>query len=269
MVVAWGESSDADDYDDDKQALMAIGESNEETEVHALDTTILELRYGNLKLKLGIGKTIAGDTQLTLEENVGKMKDELYKRDEHVRVLKEDMYKVKHELDRTCKWNRSSDALSCLQEHHSSNRRGFALGTLHLSGIPKASTSQFLRIRSAHTVVKGSNQIWYMDSGCSKHMAGSKNQFISLGDLKGGNVSFGNGKKGGIIGVEKYIWSRSRRMGANRIENRSSLDWGEVLRQLGSSAIALAWERAAGESPQKQPSGRRSDFWTTLGWPQM
>ncbi|XP_070015000.1 uncharacterized protein [Nicotiana sylvestris] len=51
--------------------------------------------------------------------------------------------------------------------------------------------------------VKRSNQIWYMYSGCSKHMTGNKNQFLSLEDLKGGNVSFGNEKKGEIIGVGK------------------------------------------------------------------
>ncbi|XP_070012916.1 uncharacterized protein [Nicotiana sylvestris] len=31
--------------------------------------------------------------------------------------------------------------------------------------------------------VKGSSQIWYMDSGCSKHMTGSMNQFLSFEDL--------------------------------------------------------------------------------------
>ncbi|XP_070013953.1 uncharacterized protein [Nicotiana sylvestris] len=51
--------------------------------------------------------------------------------------------------------------------------------------------------------VNGSSQIWYMDSGCSKHMTGGKNRFLSLEDLKGGNVSFGNGKKGEIIGAGK------------------------------------------------------------------
>ncbi|XP_070054759.1 uncharacterized protein [Nicotiana tomentosiformis] len=66
-----------------------------------------------------------------------------------------------------------------------------------------------LELRVSETVsentvqMKGVSQIWYMDSGCSKHMAGSKNQFLSLDDLKGGNSSFGNGKKGEIIGVEK------------------------------------------------------------------
>ncbi|XP_070001948.1 uncharacterized protein [Nicotiana sylvestris] len=44
-----------------------------------------------------------------------------------------------------------------------------------------------------------------MDSGCSKHMRGSKIQFLSLEELKGGNVSFENEKKGEIIGVGKDI----------------------------------------------------------------
>ncbi|XP_070047029.1 uncharacterized protein [Nicotiana tomentosiformis] len=110
-----GKSSDEssnDDEEEDEQALMAIGESDEETEVHALDSTILELRSENLKLKLGTGKKIVDHTQLNLKEIVGKMKDELYKRDE-------------------------------------------------------------------------------------------QNKFLSLEDLKEGNVSFGNGKKGEIIGVGK------------------------------------------------------------------
>ncbi|XP_070002317.1 uncharacterized protein [Nicotiana sylvestris] len=51
--------------------------------------------------------------------------------------------------------------------------------------------------------VKRRIQIWYMDSGCSKHMTGNKDQFLSLEDLKGGNISFGNGKKCVIIGVGK------------------------------------------------------------------
>ncbi|XP_070020427.1 intracellular protein transport protein USO1-like [Nicotiana sylvestris] len=174
-----GESSDEDleDKYGDEQALMEIGESDEESElskecvilkakcknlelmaseseskntelknqVHELDTIVLELRYENLKLKLGTGKKKADHTQLTLEENVGKIKDELYKRDEQIRVLKEDLN-------------------------------------------------------------KGSSQIWYMDSGCPKHMTCSKNQFLSLEDLKGGNVSFGNEKKGEIIWVGKKLY---------------------------------------------------------------
>ncbi|XP_070032036.1 uncharacterized protein [Nicotiana tomentosiformis] len=107
-------------------------------QVHALESTVLKLRSENLKLKLGIGKNTADHTQLTLKENVGKMKDELYKRDEQVRILKEDLSKVKHELDKTCKWSRSSDALSWLQEHHSSIIRGLDFGNPTPKWDPKS-----------------------------------------------------------------------------------------------------------------------------------
>ncbi|XP_075103469.1 uncharacterized protein LOC142178048 [Nicotiana tabacum] len=40
-----------------------------------------------------------------------------------------------------------------------------------------------------------------MDSDCSKHMTGSTGDFLSLKALQGGSVSFGNGKKGYIMGV--------------------------------------------------------------------
>ncbi|XP_075076487.1 uncharacterized protein LOC142163132 [Nicotiana tabacum] len=47
--------------------------------------------------------------------------------------------------------------------------------------------------------VKGSNQRWYMDSGRSKHMTGSTDDFLSIKALQGGSVSFDNGKKGYIL----------------------------------------------------------------------
>ncbi|XP_070020007.1 uncharacterized protein [Nicotiana sylvestris] len=260
MVVAWGKSSDEDLEDEtgDEQALMAIGESNDEQEVSVihlkdkikflskerlsellldfideskvinndkeqlsrecvilntkcknlelrasesdkntelknqvlkLDTIVLELRSKNLKLKLGTGKKKADHTHLTLEENLGKMKDELYKKDEQIRVLKEDLVKVKHELDRTCKWNKSSDALSWLQEHHNSNKRGLGYGTPAPKCDPK---SKYITLpenkicthcgKTGHYKcefqVNGSSQIWYMDSGFSKHMTGKESVHV-------------------------------------------------------------------------------------------
>ncbi|XP_070009672.1 uncharacterized protein [Nicotiana sylvestris] len=49
--------------------------------------------------------------------------------------------------------------------------------------------------------VKQSVQRWYMDSGYSKHMTGSADDFLSLKTLQRGSVSFCNGKKGYILGV--------------------------------------------------------------------
>nr|XP_016454092.1 PREDICTED: uncharacterized protein LOC107778358 [Nicotiana tabacum] len=92
-------------------------------QLRALDTTVLELKSENIKLKLGTSKEIASDRELTLEGDLGKVKDELYKRDDQVQV-------------------------------------------------------------------KESSQIWFMDSGFSKHMTGSKNRFLSLADLKGYGLKY-------------------------------------------------------------------------------
>ena len=35
---------------------------------------------------------------------------------------------------------------------------------------------------------------WYLDSGCSKHMTGDRNKFITFDEKKTGNVTFGNDK---------------------------------------------------------------------------
>ncbi|XP_070039677.1 uncharacterized protein [Nicotiana tomentosiformis] len=118
MVAAWGECSDeeSDDEDGDEQALMEVGELDgesyeesevsiihlkdkikflskeklsellldfiDESKVHTFEANVLELKSENLKLKLGTSKKTADCTQLTLEENVGKLKDELYRKDE-------------------------------------------------------------------------------------------------------------------------------------------------------------------------------------------
>ena len=42
-----------------------------------------------------------------------------------------------------------------------------------------------------------------MDSGCSKHITGDVKNFLSLKTLQGRGVSFGDGKKGYILGVDK------------------------------------------------------------------
>ena len=41
---------------------------------------------------------------------------------------------------------------------------------------------------------------WYIDSGCSKHMSGNKNKFMSLIEHKSRNVTFGNDAPGKIRG---------------------------------------------------------------------
>jgi len=49
----------------------------------------------------------------------------------------------------------------------------------------------------------GNNQLWYVDSGCSRHMTSEKSSFLSLTAAEGGSMAFGNGKSGTIVGIGK------------------------------------------------------------------
>jgi hypothetical protein len=44
------------------------------------------------------------------------------------------------------------------------------------------------------------NDPWYIDNGCSKHMTGDKDKFMSISKRKTGNVTFGNDEPGKIKG---------------------------------------------------------------------
>ena len=51
--------------------------------------------------------------------------------------------------------------------------------------------------------VKRKQQQCYLDSACSRHMTRDKRSSLSLNNIKGGNVAFGNGKSGEIHGIGK------------------------------------------------------------------
>ena len=45
-----------------------------------------------------------------------------------------------------------------------------------------------------HTALKArGSHMWYLDSGCSRHMSGDKSYFTSLQKYEGGIVTFGDG----------------------------------------------------------------------------
>ena len=51
--------------------------------------------------------------------------------------------------------------------------------------------------------VRGGNQLWFLDSGFTRHMMGDKSTFLSLTTFDGGRVAFGNGKSGKIVDLGK------------------------------------------------------------------
>ena len=45
--------------------------------------------------------------------------------------------------------------------------------------------------------------MWYLDSGCSRHMTSDKTKFLSLMNIDRGQVTFGDNAKGKVIGKGK------------------------------------------------------------------
>jgi len=51
--------------------------------------------------------------------------------------------------------------------------------------------------------VSGGNQLWFLDSGCSRHITEDRLNFLLLTNFDGGSVAFGNDKYEKIISVGK------------------------------------------------------------------
>ena len=45
--------------------------------------------------------------------------------------------------------------------------------------------------------------MWYIDSGCSRHMSGDRNLFVEIKMKNHGHVTFGDNNNGKIIGIGK------------------------------------------------------------------
>ncbi|XP_073030661.1 uncharacterized protein [Primulina eburnea] len=63
--------------------------------------------------------------------------------------------------------------------------------------VPKAKIQCSVIYTSLKTNIAG---IWYFDSGCSRHMTGSKDHLIDYVELRNGHVMYGGGAKGRIVG---------------------------------------------------------------------
>ncbi|XP_075085033.1 uncharacterized protein LOC142168272 [Nicotiana tabacum] len=203
-----------------------------EKQVNDLKNQVLELTSKNEKSPDIHGKGKMSDLQDKLEKELKIANDNLCDAECRNKVLHENLEKVNYELSRLSKWHRSYDALNWLNENCSSNKSGIGYGKpvpkfdpkyvgiadnnmcthcgrfRNTFGIAKnVKKEEEPKVNSpVHTKwikVRGNNQEWYLDSGCSRHMTGEKKNFLLLTAFQGGSVSFGNGKKGQITGISK------------------------------------------------------------------
>ncbi|KAH0776458.1 hypothetical protein KY290_007869 [Solanum tuberosum] len=129
-----------------------------------------------LSKKCARGKDEASNLQLGLETSLNTAEMKLVMALERNDQLERDLVCVKEELNKSLKWTTSSKLLVNLTSQGQNYGKG--------SG-------------------GSSSQCWFMDSQCLKNMNGKIENFLSLKALQDGCVSFENGKKGYILGVEK------------------------------------------------------------------
>ncbi|XP_069149659.1 uncharacterized protein [Solanum lycopersicum] len=176
--------------------------------------------------------------QVEIQEKLKNSEKNLGLSLEKSKKLEKDIVKLKEELEKSLKWTKSSKLLSnatnqksmcnllCLHYGKNGHLKGECAGWRNSyerlsnyaerQNLPKerpgplknVSTRRFSKKKSVTAPMsfvseRSSSQCWYMDSGCSKHMTGNVKNFLSLKTLQGGGVSFGDVKKGYILGVGK------------------------------------------------------------------
>ncbi|XP_070051363.1 uncharacterized protein [Nicotiana tomentosiformis] len=132
----------------------------------------------------------------------------------HIKLEK--LGRVKSDLEKSLKWTWSSDAITAMYTNNRANRQGIGFqrekipynphskyvivldnwlcthcgNTGHFKENCKArfQSQQKNKVFAEKGTVKGSSLQWYMDSGCSNHMTGSTNDFLSLKTLQGGSI---------------------------------------------------------------------------------
>nr|XP_009622274.1 uncharacterized protein LOC104113718 [Nicotiana tomentosiformis] len=145
-----------------------------------LKEIIEKLRRESRPMNTQKGKEVESEARLRLENELKSVKSSLCVELEKNRQLQEYLGRVKSDLEKSLKWTWSSDGIAAMYTNSGGNMQGI--------GFQKEKTPLQPTQQGA---VKGSSQRWYMDSGCSKHMNGSTNDFLSLKALQGGSEALG------------------------------------------------------------------------------
>ncbi|XP_070047182.1 uncharacterized protein [Nicotiana tomentosiformis] len=169
-----------------------------------LKETIEELKKENSSRTVQKEKEVTSEAYIKLENELQSVKSSLCVELERNRQLQEDLGRVKNDLEKslkwTCKYVTVPDNWLCTHCGNAGHFKENCKATIQSQQKNKVFVEKETTAKNLGAV-KGSSQKWYMDSGCSKHMTGSINDFLSLKALQEGSVSFGNGKRGYILGV--------------------------------------------------------------------
>ncbi|XP_070002227.1 structural maintenance of chromosomes protein 3-like [Nicotiana sylvestris] len=177
------------------------------------------------------GKDISSEAHIRLKNELKAVRTSLCVETKKNKHLQTELERVKNDLEKSLKWTWSSEAITTMYANNSGNRQGIGFqrektpynshskyvtvpdnwlctycgnnGHFKENCQSRVQSIQKNKVFAENGTIKGNSQQWFMDSGCSKHMTGNTMNFLSLKALQEGSVSFDNGKKGYILGVEK------------------------------------------------------------------
>nr|GFA32580.1 integrase, catalytic region, zinc finger, CCHC-type, peptidase aspartic, catalytic [Tanacetum cinerariifolium] len=99
------------------------------------------------------------------------------------------------------------------KSNHKTNRISSAKGAnkLPVEDLPRTNKSHFRTMNRVDSISRLTRTIilWYLDSGCSKHMTGDRSRLLNFVKKFIGAVRFGNDHFGAIIGYGDYIVGES------------------------------------------------------------
>ncbi|XP_070021465.1 uncharacterized protein [Nicotiana sylvestris] len=158
------------------------------------------------------GKEIASEEQIRLENKVKAMRFRMCAEIEKKELLQTNLERVKNDLEKSLKWNWSSEATTALHTNDCENRQRAGIqrektphnphskyvivsdnwpctrcgntGLFKEDVQAKNQSGQKNKVFAETGTVEGSGQQWFMDSGCSKHMTGNTTDFLSLKALQ-------------------------------------------------------------------------------------
>ncbi|XP_075515526.1 uncharacterized protein LOC142550172 [Primulina tabacum] len=185
-----GESSQSEnqEIDDDEVTLESV-------------QTMYEELYEDW-IKRNKVNAILSKENTELKSQVSRLEVILSKKDLELCKVKEELGEATQIL---AKLNSSSSKLDSLLMIGKNDKAGLGY-TNHQFEIGESSNTE----RKPTVFVKGSAEIsnatytekgiWYFDSGCSRHMTGSKDYLTDYVELRNGHVTYGGGAKGRIAG---------------------------------------------------------------------
>ncbi|GAU40502.1 hypothetical protein TSUD_189840 [Trifolium subterraneum] len=207
MMATWGDLEEAQSEDEEQEAnvcLMRHSNAEEVTLDPCSSCQKTEHLFDNLLY----------DSQILNQKNA-KLRDE-------ITVLTKERDEVKKES------SLKSEVIKGMQTAHTELSKRFEI----LRNDQKECSEECL------LAVK--KRPWYLDSGCSRHMTGDRNNFLSFETREGGSVTFGNNEKASFkdelppescfVSLEKDKWIWHKRAGHVSMKTMSKLSKLDLVR---------------------------------------